>query len=80
MKKLFALIFALTLFVGVAASPLWAAGGKNHGSLGEGSVDQGDTGSNVAKHGVITPKVIRLIKSGSSLHARTVSFRMSFSN
>ena len=40
MKKLFALIFALTLFVGVAASPLWAAGGKNHGSLGEGSVDQ----------------------------------------
>jgi hypothetical protein len=44
MKKLFALTFILAFIVGVAVSPLWAAGDKNHGDVGSGQVEQGGAG------------------------------------
>jgi len=42
MKKLFTLTVVLAFIVGIAVSPIWAAGGKNHGSVGSGDVNQGD--------------------------------------
>jgi len=47
MKKIFTLMISLVLFLSVAIAPVWAEGGKNQGDVGTGSVDQGDTGSDV---------------------------------
>ena len=49
MKKLFALTFVVAFIVGVAVSPIWAGGGKNHGDVGTGTVDQGATGETVGE-------------------------------
>ena len=45
MKKFLAIVMSLSLLLGVAITPIYAAGGKNHGDVGQGEVDQGDTGS-----------------------------------
>jgi opacity protein-like surface antigen len=45
MKKFFVMLVSMALFVSVAVAPVWAAGGKNHGDVGQGETDQGDTGS-----------------------------------
>ena len=45
MKKVFAILTSLALMMSVAITPVCAAGGKNHGDVGQGTVDQGDTGS-----------------------------------
>ncbi len=45
MKKVFAILISLALFTSVAIAPVYAAGDKNHGDVGQGTVDQGDTGS-----------------------------------
>jgi hypothetical protein len=42
MKKLFAVLVSLTLFVSVAVSPVWAGGGKVRGDKSAGPA--GDTG------------------------------------
>ena len=51
MKKLFVLTFTLAFVIGVAVSPICAAGGKNHGAVGQGAVDQGSTGNEEASPG-----------------------------
>ena len=45
MKKAFTLMISLVLLLSVAIAPVWAGGGQNHGDVGIGDVDQGDTGS-----------------------------------
>ena len=45
MKKIFAILISLALLMSVAIAPVYAGGGKNHGDMGEGTVDQGETGS-----------------------------------
>ena len=45
MKKFFVMLVSMALLVSVAVAPVWAAGGKNHGDVGQGEVDQGDIGS-----------------------------------
>ncbi len=45
MKKTIAILMSFALFAGIAISPVYAAGGKNHGDVGKGETDQGDTGS-----------------------------------
>ena len=47
MKKFVTLMISLTLLASVAIAPVYAGGDKNHGDVGQGSVDQGDTGSDV---------------------------------
>ncbi len=44
MKKIFAILISLALLMSVAIAPVYAGGDKNHGDVGEGTVDQGDTG------------------------------------
>ncbi len=48
MKKLFAVLVSLILSIGVAISPLYAAGGQNHGDVGQGETAQGDAGNGVS--------------------------------
>ena len=43
MKKFFVVFVFLTFVVSIVSGPVFAAGGKNQGSVGSGSVDQGDT-------------------------------------
>jgi hypothetical protein len=45
MKKVFSILISLALFTSVAIAPVYAGGDKNHGEVGTGEVDQGDTGS-----------------------------------
>ena len=45
MKKLTTLVVSMVVAVTLCTSPIFAAGGKNQGDVGSGSVDQGDTGS-----------------------------------
>ncbi|MFC1877903.1 hypothetical protein ACFL2E_11645 [Thermodesulfobacteriota bacterium] len=45
MKKIFAILISLALLMSVAIAPVYAGGDKNHGDVGAGTVDQGDTGS-----------------------------------
>ena len=45
MRKFFALVMSLALLFSVAITPVYAGGDKNHGDEGQGTVDQGDTGS-----------------------------------
>ncbi len=45
MKKIFALLISVFLFVSIAVAPVYAGGDKNHGDKGQGSTDQGSTGS-----------------------------------
>ena len=45
MKKVFALLMSCFLILSLAVAPGFAGGGKNHGDVGQGTVDQGDTGS-----------------------------------
>jgi|GEM_PF-1444096 len=45
MKKALAVLFSLTLLTILAVAPVYAAGDQNHGDVGQGTVDQGDTGS-----------------------------------
>jgi hypothetical protein len=47
MQKAVAILISLALFTIVAVSPVYAAGGKNHGEVGQGDVDQGDIGSDM---------------------------------
>ena len=47
MKKLFTILISLAFLTSVAIAPVYAAGGKNHGDVGQGEVDQGDTGSDI---------------------------------
>jgi hypothetical protein len=51
MKKLFAVLVSLALLASVAIAPVYAGGGKNHGELGEGTVDQGESGNDDASPG-----------------------------
>jgi hypothetical protein len=43
MKKFFVVFVLLTFVVSIVSGPVFAAGGKNQGSVGSGSVDQGST-------------------------------------
>ncbi len=45
MKKVFTILISLALLTSVAIAPVYAGGDQNHGDDGEGTVDQGDTGS-----------------------------------
>ncbi|RLC04999.1 MAG: hypothetical protein DRH90_07235 [Deltaproteobacteria bacterium] len=45
MKKIYAILISLALLMSVAIAPVYAGGGKNHGDVGEGTVSQGDAGS-----------------------------------
>lgn len=45
MKKVFTILISLTLLASLSIAPVYAAGGKNHGDEGKGTVDQGGTGS-----------------------------------
>lgn len=45
MKKVFLILISLAFITSVAIAPVYAAGGKNHGDVGSGEIDQGDTGS-----------------------------------
>ena len=45
MKKIFVILISLALLATVAITPVYAGGDKNHGDVGQGEVDQGDTGS-----------------------------------
>jgi hypothetical protein len=47
MQKAIAIFISLALFTVVAVSPVYSAGGKNHGEVGQGEVDQGDMGSDM---------------------------------
>lgn len=62
MRKLMSLIIAVTLVVCMTVSPVFAAGGKNRGDVGEdigGTVDQGKTGGKVGNAPTSTPGVVR---------------------
>ena len=45
MKKFFTILVSLALLTSVTIAPVYAAGGKNHGSEGQGDVNQGDAGN-----------------------------------
>ena len=45
MKKVFTIMISLALLTSVAIVPVYAGGDQNHGDVGKGTVDQGDTGS-----------------------------------
>ena len=45
MRKFLTIVMSLSLLLCVAITPVYAAGGKNHGDVGTGEVDQGETGS-----------------------------------
>ena len=47
MKKIFIILISLAFITSVAIAPVYAAGGKNHGDVGQGEVDQGDTGGDI---------------------------------
>ena len=51
MKKVITLMVSLVLLFSVAIAPVWAGGGKTQGDVGQGTVDQGDTGSDDASPG-----------------------------
>ena len=53
MKRVFLILISLAIITSVAAAPVYAAGGKNHGEVGDeyGSVHQGDIGSDTASPG-----------------------------
>jgi hypothetical protein len=44
MKKVFSILLSLAILTSVAIAPVYAAGGKNHGDVGQGTVDQGEIG------------------------------------
>ncbi len=44
MRKFCALLVSLVFVLSLVVSPVFAGGGKNQGDVGQGSVDQGDTG------------------------------------
>ena len=49
MKKFLTIVMSLSLLLSVAITPVYAAGGKNHGSEGQGSTGsdgQGETTQN----------------------------------
>ena len=43
MKKMCVLTITAVFMLGIAVSPVFAAGGKNHGTVGQGATDQGRT-------------------------------------
>jgi len=43
MKKMSVLTITAVFILGIAVSPVFAAGGKNHGTVGQGATDQGRT-------------------------------------
>ena len=45
MKKLLTLMVSLVFFFSLAITPVWVGGGKVQGENGQGTVDQGDIGS-----------------------------------
>ena len=47
MKKICTLFVSLVFVLGLAVSPIFAGGGKNHGTVGGGTVDQGKTGAEI---------------------------------
>lgn len=49
MKKIISFLAALTLVFSLIVTPAVASGGKNHGDVGQGAVDQGDTGADTGK-------------------------------
>jgi len=49
MKKIYAILISLALLMSVAMAPVYAGGDKNHGDVGEGTVDQGVTGSDTGE-------------------------------
>ena len=48
MKKLCAVFITLILVLGLAASPVFSAGGKVQGEKGQGGVEQGEAGTGAA--------------------------------
>jgi hypothetical protein len=48
MKKFYVLLISMALVLSMALTPVFAGGGKNHGSEGPGTVDQGDIGGETA--------------------------------
>ncbi|NNK97296.1 MAG: hypothetical protein HKP41_23320 [Desulfobacterales bacterium] len=44
MKKICAFFASLVFILSLAVSPVFAGGDKNHGDVGVGTVDQGETG------------------------------------
>ena len=55
MKKICTLFVSLVVVLGLAVSPVFAGGGKNHGTDGEGEVVQGDTGGDASATKVEAP-------------------------
>ena len=51
MKKFCALLVSLVFVLSLVVSPVFAGGGKNHGDLGKGTVDQGESGKEDASPG-----------------------------
>jgi opacity protein-like surface antigen len=51
MKKVFTILISLALLMSVAIAPVYAAGGQNQGDVGQGTVDQGDSGNEDASPG-----------------------------
>ena len=51
MKKICALFVSLVFVLSLVVSPVFAGGGKNQGDVGQGTVDQGDTGNETASPG-----------------------------
>ena len=51
MKKVFTILISLALLMSVAIAPVYAGGGKVQGDVGQGTADQGDTGSEDASPG-----------------------------
>jgi hypothetical protein len=45
MKKVFTILISLALLTSVAIAPVYAGGDQNHGDVGTGTTDQGDTGN-----------------------------------
>ena len=45
MKSLCAIVITTIFVLGLTVSPVFAAGGKNHGTVGQGTVDQGENGA-----------------------------------
>lgn len=45
MRKVFVAVLSCVLFFCVTLAPVHAGGDKNHGDVGQGTVDQGGTGS-----------------------------------
>ena len=43
MKKMCVLTITAVFILGIAVSPVFAAGGKNHGTVGQGATGQGRT-------------------------------------